>query len=319
MTNPFEALKVLVLGAHTGAYQFFLDRFPAPGDYLVAKRFRDARDGGKGSNQAIAAARLGAAVTLLSAVGDDDMGRASLDYMQEHGVDVEHVRISQTLPTGLGSGFYRDDGTVMGATYLGANVEVTREYLDGKRAVYASGFDVFMAQCELPIESTLYGLKLAESSGIPLTVLDPSPPDALIGRALPRVNVLRPNEPEARVLAGLDPTGDEPIEAVASRLAERYAFELLIVTRGANPCYVHTAGVGRIIPVPPVKAVDSSGAGDCFNAALALGLAAGWDLMEAVEFALRAASYSVQFPDSWPAFPTYAEVLKSYDGPALSS
>ncbi|MHB0875417.1 MAG: ribokinase [Anaerolineae bacterium] len=308
MTSPFSSLRVLVLGAHTGAMQFFLRRFPAPGDYLMAERYREAADGAKGSNQAIAAARLGARVTLLSAVGDDERGRTALAYMGEQGIDVAPVLVSDTLPTGFGAGFYREDGTVMGATYAGATAELTADYLEHRQAVFAAGHDVFLASLELPVAVALRGLELVTEAGVPLRILNPSPADDLPRAALANVDVLTPNEPEARLLAGLDPSGSEPIAAVVAALAGTYAVPLVIATLGSEGCYARGRGLDRHFPCPRVTAVDTSGAGDCFNVSLGLGLAAGWDCEEAIEFALTAATLSVTKPDSWPAYPTWDEV-----------
>lgn len=307
MSRPLSEVKLLVLGAHTAALQFILRRFPAPGDYLVAERFREAIDGAKGSNQAIAAARLGTQVTLLSAVGDDPAGRAALDYMQQQGVDVSAVLVSHHYPTGLGAGFYLKDGTVMGATYAGATAELTRMYLHRQRDVFARGYDVFLASLELPAEVTLYGLELARAVGIPLVVLNPAPPDTLPRQPLPMVDILTPNEPEARLLAGLAPGGQEEINEVAVRLVHTYQVPLIIITLGSAGCYVYGQGFSEQIRCPRVQAVDTSGAGDCFNSALAASLAAGWDLRRAVQLALRAASYSVTKLDSWPAYPTFEQ------------
>jgi len=306
--HPFAVIRVLVLGAHAGALQFFLRRFPASGDYLVARRFREAHDGAKGSNQAICAARLGASTTLLSAVGDDERGRAALGYMRREGMNIEHVLIGREQPTGFGAGFYLEDGSVMGATYVGATTEITCGYLENQAGAFTGGQRLFLASLELPADVALYGLQLARRAGIPLTVLNPSPADDLPRLPLPDMYVLTPNEPEARLLAGLAPDGDEPYPDVAEALAAVFRVPLIVMTLGEQGCYVHGRGISRHYSCPKVRAVDTSGAGDCFNASLALGLAGGWDLERAVQFALHAATLSVTRSDSWPAYPTVDEV-----------
>jgi ribokinase len=308
MRRPLTEVRALVLGAHTSALQFGVARFPAPGDYLVARRFRHAADGGKGSNQALAAARLGAHVTLLSAVGDDAAGHSALSYMGQNGVDVSRVLVSPRLPTGLGAGFCLDDGTVMGATYPGAAVEVTPDYVHRHRDAFAAGYDVLLASLEVPVEAVAAALALA--APIPHVVLNPAPADDLPRRPLPAVQVLTPNEPEARFLAGLAPEGAEAIAEVALRVAEAFRVPNIAITLGSDGCYLFSGGSGESLPCPSVRAVDTSGAGDCFNAALGLTLAAGWTLPEAARFAMQAASYSVTRVDSWPAFPTLEEVLR---------
>ena len=312
MRRPLSEVRVLVLGAHTSALQFGVARFPAPGDYLVARRFRHAADGGKGSNQALATARLGAQVTLLSAVGDDAAGQDALSYMQQQGVDVSRVLVSTRHPTGLGAGFYLDDGTVMGATYLGATVEITRDYVRSHRDAFADEYDVFLASLEVPMEAVEAALTMAAQ--IPHVVLNPAPADDLPRRPLPSVHVLTPNEPEARLLAGFAPEGSEAIEEVARRVADVFRVPTTAITLGSGGCYLQWEGRGQLLPAPVVLTVDTSGAGDCFNAAFSLALAVGCDPPQAARFAMRAASFSVTMVDSWPAFPTLEEVMR-FGGP----
>jgi ribokinase len=151
---------------------------------------------------------------------------------------------------------------------------------------------------------------LALAAPIPHVVLNPAPADDLPRRPLPAVQVLTPNEPEARFLAGLAPEGAEAIAEVALRVAEAFRVPNIAITLGSDGCYLFSGGSGESLPCPSVRAVDTSGAGDCFNAALGLTLAAGWTLPEAARFAMQAASYSVTRVDSWPAFPTLEEVLR---------
>jgi len=310
MPGPFAAARLLVLGAHTAATQFRLHRLPAPGDYLVAHGYRIAADGGKGSNQAVAAARVGARVTFVSAVGDDEAGRSALNYLGRQGIDLRYVLVTHDYPTGLGVGFYADDGSLVGATYLGANAALTAAHFARHRGLFAGGFDAMLVSLELPLDGVLRAVDLARAAGIPRIVVNPAPADELPRVTLRYVDVLTPNEPEARLLAGLDPRENEPIADVAARVADVFDARLLVITRGAAGCYVHEGGFGRVVPCPRVHPVDVSGAGDCFSACLTAGLAAGWPSDTAVDFALRAASLSVTRPDTWTAFPTYDEVMR---------
>jgi ribokinase len=225
--------------------------------------------------------------------------------MQQQGINVSQLLISDRNPTGFGAGFYLENGSVMGATYAGATVEITREFLDEKRELFAQDYDVFLVSLEIPSEVALYGLELAYDAGIPLRILNPSPADDLPRQKLHTVDTLTPNEPEARLMASLAPNGREPIEEIAGKIATIYNVPLVIVTLGKRGCFVQGSGMVGFMSCPDVKAVDTSGAGDCFNSAFALSMASGWELRKAIDFALRAASLSVTRRDSWPAYPTF--------------
>jgi ribokinase len=176
--------------------------------------------------------------------------------------------------------------------------------------VFDSDADALVASLEIAPEVALAGLEMAKTSGVPLTVLNPSPADDLPCCTLPPVDVLTPNEPEARLMAGLAPDGREPIPTVARLVSALYGVPLVIVTLGARGCYILGRGLDDQVPCPAVHAVDTSGAGDCFNSALAIALAIGWPTRRAVTFALAAASISVTRRDSWPAYPTYPQVVQ---------
>ena len=309
MAGPFADARILVVGAHTSAAQFFLRRFPTPGEYLVAERYRLAADGGKGSNQAMAAARLGGRVTFVGAFGADEAGHAASAAMRQEGIDLTHLLISEQNPTGAGVGFYLEDGSLVGATHLGANSELTPGYFEAHPEIFAGEYDVLLASLEPPIAGILAALDDGRAAGIPRIILNPAPADDLPRRPLPGVDLVTPNEPEARLIAGFPPDGDDPIPLVASAVAATLAVPLVIVTMGSEGCYVHGGGIDAVVPCPRVPAVDPSGAGDCFNSALSLALAADWPLPRAIQFALSAASCSVTQPDSWPAFPTYDQAM----------
>jgi ribokinase len=314
MTSPFADTRLLVVGAHTTATQFLLKRLPETGEYLVADGYRVAADGGRGSNQAVAAARIGARVTLVSAVGDDDAGHAALAYLGGQGIDLRHVRVTRDLPTGIGAGFYADGGSLVGATFLGANAEITAAYLDAHQALFAEGYDAMLVSLELPIDGVLRALALGRAAGIRPIVVNPAPADSLPRALLPAIDVLTPNESEARLLTGADLATDDPIERVAANVASSLGAPLVVVTLGKNGCYLFGTGLGRQLACPEVVAVDASGAGDCFSACLTAALGAHWSIDDAAALALNAASLSVTRRDTWTAYPTYDEVRDMFGG-----
>ena len=123
------------------------------------------------------------------------------------------------------------------------------------------------------------------------------------------VDIVTPNEPGARLMGGVAPDGDDPVEEVANQVRMAYAVPLVIVTLGGKGCYVRGPGISNHIPCPTVRSVDTSGAADCFNSALVVSLACGWEFDKAVRFALKAASFSVSHTDSWLAYPTFEQAV----------
>ena len=294
--------KVVVLGGHAAALQFYLDRFPMPGDYLVAKKFREALDGGKAVNQAIAISRLGANTICITAVGRDPHGNTALTYMENEGIDLSHLLISDS-PTGLGCGFIIDDGTPMGASMLGACEELTPEYVRAHSEAF-TGADILMLSLEIPVETMLEGIRIGRDKKIPMILLNPSPADSIVGREIPYVDIFTPNETEALLLCGMDSFSAELLPQMAGIMRNNYHFGILAITLGSQGCFIDYDGKQELLPCQKVKTIDTSGAGDSFNSAFVFGLYKGMDVHEAACFAMRCATYSVTQYDSWPAYPT---------------
>ena len=280
------AVRALVVGSVNVDLHVRVPDHPRPGETVLASAF-DRLPGGKGGNQAAALARLGARVRLHAAVGDDADGQWSLDQLAGAGVDISTVVRCAGPATGCAVVMVEDGGGNRIVVVPGANVELP--------AVTSVGdVDVVVAQLEVPVDVVSDALAAARRAGV-LTVLNAAPALPLPAAVLADVDVLVVNGPELAVLAA---DGDPADLARA-----------VVVTLGADGATVYADGGVVRVPAPSVDVVDTTGAGDCFVAALAFDLARGHHVTQAAEFACRAAALSVTGLGARGALPTLAEVV----------
>jgi ribokinase len=277
--------KIVVIGSSNTDLVVQCAHLPRPGETQLGGQFlRQA--GGKGANQAVAAARAGARVAFVGAHGDDDFGRGAKAALRREGIDTTHFRQRADEPSGIAlillGGRSREN---LIAVAKSANDGVSSEdVLAAERLIAKS--DAVLCQLEIPGPAIEKAAELANRHGVPF-FLNPAPARRLSARLLRRVHTLIPNESEAETLSGRS----DPEEA--SRILRAKGCQQVVVTLGARGALLcDEAGVSRI-PAPRVKPVDTVGAGDCFSAWLAVGIASGWSLQEASLRAVRAASVAV--------------------------
>lgn len=290
--------RVCVVGSFAEALVLTADRLPQPGETVLGWDYRET-SGGKGSDMAVQAARLGAAVSFLGVVGDDAFGRGFIDLMRVEGIDVSRLRVTRERRTGVGMIVKDPEGRNLIVVDPGANALFGRSDLDAGRGKIAAA-DVVLAQLEIPLDTALYGLALGRELGV-VTVLNPAPAADLRKADLTCVDVVTPNETEARVSAGLPPDSPAPNEEVAAMLTGRGA-RAVVITMGAQGADVFVDGASEHVAALPVEVVDSNGAGDSFNASLAVGLGEGLSLLEATRFAVTVATLSCT---AWETVPSY--------------
>jgi len=299
---------VIVLGSINMDLVVRTPHLPRPGETLHGSDFFTI-GGGKGANQATAAARLGAAVRFIGAVGADDFGTRRLAAMTADGIDVSRVARLPDSPTGVALITVDAAGENTIVLAAGANMAVTPEAVNAFdfAALGGSGAGVFVAQLELPLPTVAAGLAAAKAAG--LTAMLNVAPYTPAARGLLRVvDILITNEGEAGDLAGWrEAVTPENAAAVAAALRERGP-RTVIVTLGAAGAVVSTAESATHLTAPPVQPVDTTGAGDCFTGALAAGLVAGDALIAAAKRAIAAASYSTTVVGATPGMPTTAEL-----------
>jgi ribokinase len=294
------SLSVCVVGSLNVDLTFRSARLPSPGETLAAHGFQIG-PGGKGANQAVMAARLGATVTMVGRVGVDSFGQHLLHTLREQGVGTEYVGIDATLPTGAAGILVDDAARNCILVAAGANGSLTpdrvRAAADAIRAAR-----VLLCQLEIPVESTLEAFRIAREAKV-CTILTPAPVQEVPEELLRLTDVCVLNETEADCLVG---TGRGP-DAVARALRQRGP-AVVIVTLGERGCILSGSESDGTFAAPTVTAVDTTGAGDAFVGALAVELAGRIPLSLAIPRAIAAAALSVTRPGAQASYPSRAEV-----------
>jgi ribokinase len=285
-------MSVLVVGSANMDLVFRTARMPSPGETLLGGQFA-THPGGKGANQAVAIGRLGGAVSFVGKVGSDAFGVALRQSLTEATVNVDFLQISEA-PTGTAGIFVDDAGQNMIVVAPGANAEVSAEEV--RIALQTLRPSVTLAQLEIPLEAVLAAAQADRF------ILNPAPARQLPDDLLDRCFALTPNEFELQALTGIDST-----EEAAKRLLDR-GVQNVIVTLGEQGSYWVSASGGLHFPVPLVSPIDTTGAGDAFNGALAMFLAEGQDLANAIPLANCVGALATTRPGAQEAMPTRKEL-----------
>ncbi len=302
--------EVLVIGSANADLMVRVGRRPGPGETVPGTDLMESA-GGKGANQAAAAARLGARTALLAKVGDDAFGRLVLDAQRAAGTQLRHVLVEKGARTGTAMIVVGPDGDNTIVVSPGANARLTPDDVRAAREAVAASAVVSL-QLEVPPETVRAAVDVAAETGTRV-VLNPSPaPDALDARLLSAADPLVVNEHEARQLSGL---GDGSPGRWARVLRERGA-RSVVVTLGGEGALVLEAQAAEPVAVPGVEAevVDTTGAGDAFTGALATRLARGASLPDAVRFAVRVGAAAVTREGAQSSYPTAEELNFSASG-----
>lgn len=276
-------------------------RMPAPGETVSGDRFVTG-PGGKGSNQAVAAARLGAAVTFVGRIGQDVFAPIALNIWHAEGIDTSHVTQDADHSTGVAPIFVDASGENSIVVVLGANLALARADVDRARAAIAAA-DVVITQLEIDPDTTAYALQTAREYGV-RTILNPAPARPLPAEVIALADYITPNQTELATLSGL--TG-ESVETMARALLVNDTQAVVCTLGAAGAQYVRRAD-SVTVPSFKVNVVDTTGAGDAFNGGLAVALAEGQDLRAALAFANATAALCVTRPGTAPSMPPRAEV-----------
>jgi len=277
-------------------------RLPAAGETVLGGDWLMA-GGGKGANQAVAAARAGANVHFVGRTGTDLFGRESLQRLKVEGIDTAHVVEDSQKKSGLAIIMVGPDGDNIISVAQGANAAVSPEDVDAAAGIIDAA-DVLIAQMEIPAETVYHAIRTVHEHGTKVLLNPaPAPGEPIPPEILGMIDYLVPNQVEALRLAG---TGD--FDSSVNALLER-GVKHVIVTLGANGAAVFDSSGRHDVPAFRVNAVDAVGAGDAFCGVLACGVAEGLDLLDAVRMANAAAALSVTRPGAQPSMPARDEIL----------
>jgi len=280
------------------------ERLPSVGETVIGGDLLQA-GGGKGANQAVAAARAGASVSFVGRVGEDSFGRAALRSLRDEGVSTELVVVDPVAPSGVALIMVDARGENLISVAPGANARVCADDVLAASGAIGAAHAV-LVQLEVPLDAVTAALELASKAGA-VCILDPAPVPAggLDRRILENVTVLTPNRLEARGLAGVAGEADE--EELGRRLLE-LGVEAVAITLGAGGVCVCDRSGCELIPAAPAEPVDTVGAGDCFAGVLAVALAEGKPLPLAARWAVCAAALSTERKGAQPSMPTRAAI-----------
>jgi ribokinase len=289
-------VKVCVVGAANIDLISYVPRLPRVGETLHGTQFRMGY-GGKGANQAVMAARLRAEVTMVCKLGRDVFGEGTLENFRAHGVDTTHVTFTEDAFSGVAPIAVDPDGRNAIIIVTGANDLLSLDDLERARPAIAAA-DVVVCQLELPVETTLSALRIAREEGV-RTIFNPAPArDDLPDELFRLSDVICPNEPETELLTGM-PAG----EGAARELLARGVGAVALTLGDQGYLLIEGDSVTEV-PVEPVRAVDTTGAGDAFVGALATFLAAGRSPVDAAERSNAVAALSVQGRGTQTSFPS---------------
>jgi ribokinase len=296
--------SIVVIGSSNTDMIIRLDHIPKPGETILGGEFLTAA-GGKGANQAVAAARAGGEVTFVARVGQDMFGEKAMAGFVQDGIHVEYVIHDSAAASGVALIFVAKDGENSIAVAGGANDRLSPA--DVKKAGQdISGASVVLMQLETPLETVQAAAELAARAGV-MVILNPAPARVLPDELLKLVSILTPNESEAELLTGISVI-DEATAASAADKLRALGVETVILTLGSRGAFVATDSIQQIVPGFQVKAVDTTAAGDVFNGALAVALGEGEPLLEAARFANAAAAISVTRLGAQPSAPDRREI-----------
>ncbi|MCZ6632300.1 MAG: ribokinase [bacterium] len=296
--------EVLVIGSSNTDLVISTNRLPKPGETLLGAAFFTA-PGGKGANQAVAAARSGAHVTLIARVGQDDFGKTAMAGFQKEGIDTTYVLADPELPSGVAFILVDGQGENSIVVASGANAALSPVQIDAAAPAFERA-DLCLLQLETPLDTVEYATLLAVEHHVPV-ILNPAPACPLSANLLSNLDIITPNETETEILTGILPDTEDKAYQAARSLLEQ-GVKTILITLGSRGAFLVADGKPTHIPAPSATVKDTTAAGDAFNGALASALSAGQSLEDAVKFANGAGALTVTKQGAQPAIPTKQDI-----------
>lgn len=296
--------RIIVIGSSNTDMVIKTRKLPLPGETILGGTFL-MNPGGKGANQAVAAARLGGNVTFVTKIGEDVFGTEALNGFNAAKIDTRFIIRDPKNPSGVALINVDENGENSIVVAPGANGVLMPADIN-KEVFAAAKSDLFLMQLEIPIETVKYVAEKACHNGNRV-ILNPAPACWLSDNLYKCLFLVTPNETEAGLLTGIEVFDSGSAKAAAEYLKEK-GVQHVVITLGSSGAYILSGSISMMIPGIPVKAVDTTAAGDIFNGALAVALAEGKDMLTAVNFANQAASISVTRMGAQASAPFRAEV-----------
>ena len=307
---------VLIIGSSNMDLNIYSKRLPNPGETVTGGKFKQFL-GGKGANQAVASIRAGASTTFIGNLGDDDFGNQMLIQLSNEGIDTNHIFKDSEESSGIAFILIDENGENMISVAPGANFKLNTEMIRKKSEIIQKAM-VLVVQMEIPIDSIFEIFKIA-SEGNAIKILNPAPLKPIPIEILRHIDIIVPNYGELLRLHSLMELAQLPEKREdkiiqASKDISQYGVNTIITTLGSEGVFIYEAKNAKSthLPTYKVNAIDTVGAGDCFNGVLASQIAQGKDLIDSVKFAISAASIAVTRKGAQDSMPYKSEIIKRF-------
>ncbi|HKZ36456.1 MAG TPA: ribokinase [Chryseolinea sp.] len=301
-------IPIYVFGSSNTDMVVKAQKLPGPGETVIGDTFL-MNPGGKGANQAIAAARLGGSVTFVAKVGNDLFGKQALQQFQREKINTVHVKVDPDNPSGVALIGVDKNGENSIMVASGSNSHLKKIDVEGALEQNTRP-GIALIQLEIPIDTVEYAIERCYQQNMKV-ILNPAPAQKLNLDVLKHLFVITPNESEAELLTGIKITNEDSIME-AAKILLNLGVENVVLTLGSKGAFLFNKSISQIIPAPPVTPMDTTAAGDCFNGALAVALSENFTLEKAIAFACKAASISVTRMGAQSSLPTRKEVDELY-------
>jgi ribokinase len=281
--------RICIIGSSGTDMVIKAEKIPSAGETVLGGEFF-MNPGGKGANQAVAAARLGGDVVFIANVGGDQFGEQSIHHFTREGIHTEYISKDNSLPTQVALIMVDKKGENSISVAPGSNMNLVSEQVDRALAAMPTGC-IVLIQLEIPPETVEHAVREGKRKGHRV-ILNPAPARKLPKDIFDSLFFVTPNETEAEILTGIHITDTASAKLAAEKL-HKLGVVNTAITLGAKGAYIHSAQLSKLVPAPKVTALDSTAAGDCFSGALAVALAENMAVEDSVAFACQAASLSV--------------------------
>ncbi len=296
--------KIIVIGSSNTDMVIKADRLPLPGETVIGGTFL-MNPGGKGANQAVAAARLGGKVTLISKTGNDVFGKQSVELFNSENINTDYILSDTKNPSGIALITVDSHGENCIVVASGANASLCRQDIDYAKEEIESGNLVLM-QLEIPIDTVEYASEMANRKGIKV-ILNPAPARALSDKLLKSLYIITPNKGEAEILSGIK-VHDWESAKKAAEVIHAKGVNIVVITLGSVGALILENGQYHKIEALKVNAIDTTAAGDTFSGALCVGISEGLSVVEAVKLATRASAFTVARMGAQSSIPHRSEL-----------